>query len=249
MSSTMRMWTEIIFNIGYLIVIWVIVSKMFRRVENVRPKDIPVARSMMLAFTLLAFGDTGHVGFRVLAYYLGGLETKLSIFGGEVSLVGSGALATAVTITFFYVAMLDAWRKRFNGKYGVFEYALIVAGIARLILFIHPGNQWNSVIPPYGWSVARNIPLMLQGLGVAYLVLRDGIKYKDRIFKLIGIMILVSYACYLPVIFLVQKASVVGMLMIPKTLAYIAIAIIAYKGLYKATMKTIVNSPNISKGI
>jgi hypothetical protein len=45
-------------------------------------------------------------------------------------------------------------------------------------------------------------------------------------------MILVSYACYLPVILLVQQVPLIGMLMIPKTMAYLAIAIIAYRALY-----------------
>ena len=45
-------------------------------------------------------------------------------------------------------------------------------------------------------------------------------------------MILVSYACYIPVILWVQQMPIIGMLMIPKTIAYVAIAIIAYRGLY-----------------
>ncbi|MDF2890024.1 MAG: hypothetical protein K0R80_391 [Clostridia bacterium] len=249
MSSTMRMWTEILFNIAYLIVIWILVSKMLRRVQNVMPKDHSVARNMMTAFMFLAIGDTGHVGFRVLSYYLGGLDAKLSLLGVEISLVGSGALATAVTITLFYVIMLDTWRKRFNAKYGVFEYILIVAAIIRLIMFLHPGNQWSSVIPPYSWSVLRNIPLMLQGLGVAYLILRDGFKSKDRLFMWIGLMILLSYACYLPVIFLVQKSLWIGMLMIPKTLAYLAIAALVYKDFFEGIEQITIPPLNINKGI
>jgi hypothetical protein len=74
---------------------------------------------------------------------------------------------------------------------------------------------------------------MLQGLGVAYLILRDGFKSKDKLFEWIGLMILLSYACYLPVIFLVQKSSWIGMLMIPKTLAYLAIADFVYKDFFE----------------
>ena len=47
-------------------------------------------------------------------------------------------------------------------------------------------------------------------------------------------MILVSYACYTPVIFFVQQNPLVGMLMIPKTLAYVAIALLAYQGLWRS---------------
>lgn len=45
-------------------------------------------------------------------------------------------------------------------------------------------------------------------------------------------MILVSYAFYAPVILLVQKMPLIGMLMIPKTLAYVAIAVLAYRHLF-----------------
>ncbi|MGB7604461.1 MAG: hypothetical protein WBL93_03195 [Lutisporaceae bacterium] len=232
MSSIIRIWIEIVFDITYLLTIWVLAACMFKKVAGVRPKDLPVAQNMMLAFVLLALGDTGHVGFRILAYYMGSLEAKLNIFGVQLSLTGAGTLTTAITVTFFYVIILDAWRKRFDRKYGVFEYILIIAAIIRLILFISPGNQWNSVVPPFGWSVARNIPLMVQGLGVAFLILRDAFRHKDKTFKLIGTMILVSYSCYMPVIFLVQKVSWIGMLMIPKTIAYVAIAVVVYKELF-----------------
>jgi hypothetical protein len=47
-------------------------------------------------------------------------------------------------------------------------------------------------------------------------------------------MILVSYACYIPVVFLVQRVPLLGMLMIPKTLAYLAIGFLAYADLYRA---------------
>lgn len=235
MSSTMRMWTELVFHMLYLVILWTLISKMFRRIKTVSPKDITVASSMIIAFVLLALGDTGHLGFRALAYYHGGLESKLNIFGGEFSLLGAGALTGAVTITFFYVIILDAWRKRYNAKYGVFEYILIVAAIVRLILFISPENQWSSTVPPFGWSVARNLPLMLQGLGIAYLILRDSIKNKDRVFRLIGMMILLSYACYVPVIFLVQKAPWIGMLMIPKIIVSLAMAGIVYQGIFEST--------------
>jgi hypothetical protein len=46
-------------------------------------------------------------------------------------------------------------------------------------------------------------------------------------------MILVSYACYIPVILFVQQAPLLGMLMIPKTLAYVAVGFLAYSDLYR----------------
>jgi hypothetical protein len=96
-----------------------------------------------------------------------------------------------------------------------------------------PGNDWNAIVPPRTFSLIRNLPLTISGLGVAYLILRDSIRANDRLFRWIGVMILVSYAFYLPVIFFVQQVPVIGMLMIPKTLAYVAIAILAYRSLWQ----------------
>jgi hypothetical protein len=49
----------------------------------------------------------------------------------------------------------------------------------------------------------------------------------------VGGLILVSYAMYIPVILFVQQAPMVGMLMIPKTLAYVGIAVVLWRSLYE----------------
>lgn len=233
MSETARMWMEITFNVAYLIVVWGLVITMKRREWAVAPEDSRVARLVRWAFTLLALGDTGHVGFRVLAYAQGNLEATIQFLGLELGLVGLGALSTAVTVTFFYVLMLEVWRTRFGKKYGWFEYLLLAAAGARLLIMIPAANQWNNTVPPQPWSLYRNLPLMILGLGVAYLILRDARRAQDWAFTWIGIMILVSYALYIPVILFVQQVPLIGMLMIPKTMAYVAIGFIAYLNLYR----------------
>jgi hypothetical protein len=226
-------WLEITFNIVYLFVVWGLVIAMARREAAVVPSDRRVARLVRWAFTALALGDTGHVGFRVLAFAQGDLETRVTVFGRQFGLVGIGALCTAVTVTIFYVLMLEVWRVRFGKNYGWFELLLLAAAGVRLLLFIPAANQWGNVVPPQPWSLYRNLPLMLQGLGLAYLILRDARRVGDRAFTWIGLMILVSYACYIPVILFVQQVPAVGMLMIPKTMAYVAIGFIAYWSLYR----------------
>jgi hypothetical protein len=227
------MWVEVSFNVTYLIVVWGLVVVMTLQRDRVAPQDQKVARLVRWAFALLALGDTGHVGFRVVAYATGDLEATINLFGLELGLVGLGALSTAVTVTLFYVLVLEVWRARFGKTYGWFEYLLLAAAGARLLLMIPAVNQWNSTVPPQPWALVRNIPLMIQGLGVAYLILRDARRAGDRPFTWIGISILVSYACYLPVILFVQQVPMIGMLMIPKTMAYVAIGFIAYFSLYR----------------
>ena len=64
------------------------------------------------------------------------------------------------------------------------------------------------------------------------LILRDAFRAGDTPFKWIGGMIALSYAFYAPVILWSVQMPMLGMLMIPKTCAYVAIAIIAYKALF-----------------
>jgi hypothetical protein len=122
---------------------------------------------------------------------------------------------------------------RFNRRYGWFEYLLLAAAAVRLVLLVPSINAWESIVPPQPWSTYRNIPLMVQGLGLAYLVLREALRAGDRTFLWIGVSILVSYMCYTPVILFVQQAPLLGMLMIPKTMAYVAIGFLVYFDLFK----------------
>jgi len=181
---------------------------------------------------LLALGDTGHVGFRVLGYAIGDLDARVPVMGFEIGLLGWGTLATAITVTLFYILLLFAWRARFDGEFGWFGYLLFAAAALRFSFMINPANDWNSLVPPQPWAIVRNIPFFIIGAGVTYLILRDALKANDRPFFWIGISIIVSFACYIPVIMFVQKVPMLGMLMIPKTVAYVVIGFIAYKELY-----------------
>ena len=99
MTEEMRMWLEVSFNILYLIAVWILVVAMIRRQPQVPPGDQPLTKLFIWAFALLALGDTGHVGFRVLAYAQGDLESTISIAAQEIGLVGLGALSTSITVT------------------------------------------------------------------------------------------------------------------------------------------------------
>lgn len=66
------------------------------------------------------------------------------------------------------------------------------------------------------WSIIRNVPFIFVGvLSVIYSFEADFIG--------IGIAIIISFACYLPVVFGAKKNPKLGMLMIPKTIAYMYI--------------------------
>ncbi|GAP18840.1 hypothetical protein [Levilinea saccharolytica] len=225
MPENVRVWVEVVFNVSYLVVIWGLVLRMTQRRGEVAEADRAVANRLRWAFALLALGDTGHVGFRVVAYALGGLEAN-------PALVGLGALSTAYTVTLFYMLLVDVWRLRFQHSLGWFGWLLLAAGTVRMLVMAFPQNQWQLIVPPYDWSLLRNAFLVLQGLGVMALFFRDSARAGDRTFTAVAWMIALSFAFYTPVILWVGQLPLLGMLMIPKTCAYIAVAVIAYRALY-----------------
>jgi hypothetical protein len=230
------MWIEVIFDILYLIVVWVMVFMMYSHRSILGPENKRVGRLVMIAFALLALGDTGHVGFRVVAYAMGDPAPQFSFWGMSFGLRGMGTSATAITVTLFYVLMVAIWRYRFNKQYGPFQYILFAAALIRLVMLSLPVNLWNSPVPPQPWSTIRNLPLIIQGL-VAYLIMRDARANKDRAFWWAGIMILISFTCYMAVVIFVQQIPLIGMLMIPKTMTYIVVCLLFYAELYKAPLK------------
>ncbi|WP_371802703.1 hypothetical protein [Candidatus Lokiarchaeum ossiferum] len=241
MALSMAEIGEITFNIIYLTFIWMFVVKMFLKRKNVQKEDWKIASLMMLGFFLLAFGDTGHVGFRVVAYALGGLENN-------ATLVGLGALSTAITVGILYMIILEVWRIQFNKPRDILYYILMGVGVVRLILFVFPQNEWGNVVPPLEFGLARNIPLMIQGLGVAILILRDARAEGNTTFTNLAYCIFVSYLFYTPVILFVRSVPALGMLMIPKTMAYMAMAWIVYKAYFSiSSEKSITATPFIEK--
>lgn len=225
--------SEMLFNIAYLITIWTIVGKMLSKRNIVNLDDKPVATRLIAGFFLLALGDTGHVGFRVWAFAQGGLESQASIAGLKIPLVGIGALCTAYTVTILYMLIVDAWRVHFGKKISFIYILLQAVALFRLIIMAFPQNKWASVVPPFDWSMYRNMPLTFVGIAIALLLLIDALKSKDKTFKNFAYCIFASFLFYLPVILFVQVAPMVGMLMIPKTLAYILMAVIAYRRFFK----------------
>lgn len=225
MNLDLRTKMEIAFNIFYLAFIWYLVIRMYIKLPRIRYDDRGVSKYFAMAFLFLALGDSGHVGFRIVAYMRGGLEANSS-------LVGYGALASAVTVTIFYIMMLFVWAERFNEKLGVLGFTILAIAIVRFILLLPSQNQWSSVVPPHEWSLYRNMPLMIVGIGIAFLMLLYAIDCRDKVFKWISYMIFISFACYIPVVLYVQDIPGMGMLMIPKTIAYVAMGVIGYKELF-----------------
>ncbi|NOR82164.1 MAG: hypothetical protein GQ526_01575 [Ardenticatenales bacterium] len=232
MNESLIPWFEVGFNVMYLAAVWYLVWLMSVSMSAVAPKDRKVAGLVRVAFILLAAGDTGHVGFRVLAYASGGIDAQAVILGSPMSLIGLGMLTTSVTVTLFYMLLVYVWQRRNREAANWATNLLQVAGVVRLMMLALPGNDWGASVPPQPMSLYRNVPLMVQGAGILALILFSAYRNHDTTFKRIGWMIAVSFAFYTPVILFAQQVPMLGLLMIPKTCAYLAIAIIAYRGLW-----------------
>jgi hypothetical protein len=215
---------------------------MLKNKGSLTRENKPLGNQILWAFGLLALGDTGHVGFRVLEFLIGDSGIRVNFFGQEIGLLGAGTLCTAYTVSFFYLFMLYTWKTRYQESIGWFGSVLILAFLVRLIIMLFPQNNWNNPVSSMPWSFYRNLPLLVSGLGVSYLMLRDGYKNKDQIFIWFGYLIISSFAFYTPVVLLSEIYPLIGILMIPKTITYVVIAAIAYFKLFKQ-QKSITENP------
>ncbi len=232
MNTSVTALFETIFDVAYLLAIWGLIILMTNKMSHVREQDLTTAKRIRLAFILLAAGDTGHVGFRVVAQVLGLMEKPIQVFGEPMNLIGIGMMTTAFTVTMFYMVFVFVWQARNHEGNNWLTTLLLAIGIVRIVFMALPANQWGNVIPPQPIGIYRNLFLILQGVGLLVLLFRSAVRKNDTLFLTIAWMIVVSFVFYLPVILFAQKVPMIGMLMIPKTLAYLAVAFIAYQNLW-----------------
>ena len=168
-----------------------------------------------LMAVVLGAGDSFHLVPRALALCTTGLENY------TVAL-GMGKWITSVTMTVFYVLLYYVWRQRYQIQ-GKRELTAAVYGLAaaRVILCMMPQNQWLSANSPLSWGIYRNIPFALMGLLIIVLFYRSAKEHGDRAFRWMWLTIVLSFGFYIPVVLWADTVPMIGMLMIPKTCAFI----------------------------
>lgn len=171
---------------------------------------------------VLGAGDSFHLVPRALALCTTGLENY------TVPL-GLGKWITSVTMTIFYVLLYYVWRKRYQvrGQGSLTVTVYVLAG-ARIILCMVPQNQWLSAEAPLSWGIYRNIPFALLGLLVVILFYRSAKECGDQAFRWMWLTIVLSFGFYIPVVLWADVIPLIGMLMIPKTCAYVWTVLIGY---------------------
>ena len=196
---------------------------MSRNLKNVNEDEILNAKYIRLAFISLFIGDLGHVGIRLI--------TLLS--DSDYGIFGFGVLLETIGLIFLFLFYTNAWRIHFNKKNSLIFKILIGIGLVGLIILALPQNQWDSEPISYEWSILRNIPWLLQGSILAILIIRDAKVENDRLLIRIGILILISYFFYMPVILFVSFEPMLGILMIPGTMIYMLWQYASYKRFFK----------------
>ena len=173
----------------------------------------------------LGCGDAFHLVPRALALCTTGLESYTAA-------LGIGKLITSVTMTLFYVLLYHVWRTRYQVQgYGKATAAVWLLALARIVLCLMPQNAWTSADAPLSWAIYRNIPFALLGALIVVLFYRSAREKQDKSFRYLWLTIVLSFAFYIPVVLFADTIPAVGMLMIPKTCAYVWTVLIGFKAM------------------
>lgn len=180
-----------------------------------------------LMAVVLGAGDAFHLVPRALALCTTGLESY------TVPL-GLGKWITSVTMTVFYVLLYYVWRQRYQikGRNGL-TAAVYGLAVARAVLCMMPQNRWLSADAPLVWGIYRNIPFALLGLLIIVLFYESAKEHGDRAFRWMWLTIVLSFGFYIPVVLWADAVPLIGMLMIPKTCAYVWTVLIGYSAMKK----------------
>lgn len=211
---------ETLFDTVYLISVITIGIVMIRRCKGERQFQLFGCMAVVLGA-----GDAFHLVPRALALCTTGLDHYTAA-------LGIGKLITSVTMTIFYVLLYYVWRLRYQvqGRKGLTAAVYGLAGL-RILLCLLPQNQWLSAEAPLSWGIYRNIPFALLGLLVILLFYRSAKEQKDRAFRWMWLTIVLSFGFYIPVVLWADAVPMIGMLMIPKTCAYVWTVLIGYSAM------------------
>lgn len=218
----MRAYMESLFYVIYLVFIITIGIVLL-----IKSKDKKALFYFGLGAIILGFGDAFHLVPRSVGLFAKTLDNPSETLA---SWLGIGKLITSITMTIFYLLFYLFIYKRINKERNkVLDIFVSLLVLSRIVLCALPGNGWLVNSSNLLWGTIRNIPFVL--LGVLVIVLSFIHLRNVKPYKLLYLMIILSFAFYLPVVFLASTYSWVGMMMLPKTICYMIIGFLGYKDL------------------
>lgn len=206
---------ETIFETGYLL--FAIFSGAFLIIKGKGKLEYVLLAAAIL---LLGVGDAFHLVPRMIALNSTGLADYKEA-------LGIGKLVTSITMTFFYLIMYIFLIVRY--KKNVPLWVHIVYGlllIIRIILVAMPQNNWLDE-SPYIWNIIRNIPFVI--MGVMFIVMSQNYCRDDEYFKWTWLLVILSFVFYLITALGASFVSILGLMMLPKTICYMVIFVFALK--------------------
>lgn len=218
----MRALIETLFDVVYLISVITIGITMIRKSNGNKEY-----RLFGIMAVVLGAGDAFHLVPRALALCTTGLENFTTA-------LGIGKFITSITMTVFYIILYYVWRIRYKiqGKTNI-TIAIYIFAALRIILCFFPQNKWLSATAPLSGGIYRNIPFALLGLLIIILFYQSSRKENDKEFRNMWLTIVLSFGFYIPVVLWADTIPMIGMLMIPKTCAYVWTVLIGYQAMKK----------------
>lgn len=212
---------ETVFDAAYLVTVLTLGIVMIR--ESRGNKEYLLFGCMAV---VLGLGDAFHLIPRAVALCTTGLEDY------TVAL-GMGKWITSITMTIFYILLYYVWRRRYRieGRKGL-TVAIYALSAARILLCMCPENRWLSADAPLSWGIYRNLPFLAMGVLVIVLFYQSAKEHRDRDFRWMWLTIVLSFGFYLPVVLWADRVPLIGMLMIPKTCAYVWTVLIGYQAMH-----------------
>jgi len=211
---------ETLFDVIYLAIILILGFKMLSQAKG--NKQYVLFGWMAL---VLGFGDAFHLVPRMIALNTSGLADY-------VVALGIGKLITSITMTGFYVMLYHVWRLRYQIK-DKRSLNILIYGLAilRIGLCLFPQNAWTQADAPVLWGIYRNIPFAFMGLLMILLFHKQSRDCNDRNFRFMALTIALSFLFYVPVVLWADAYPLIGMFMMPKTLAYVWTIWIGYQAM------------------
>lgn len=188
---------------------------------------------------VLCIGDAFHLVPRVVRT-LQGTNPQIKRY------LGRGLQISSITMTVFYILLMYIWKETFPqfSLVPAIVYAVWISATIRIIICLLPQNDWTgensqkssaqqtsdtkqangapqaSDTLRLRMSIMRNAVFVVTGLCAMWLYATSGAANGLEMQRMVW-AIAISFACYLPVTVLSRRYPLVGMLMIPKTCAYI----------------------------
>jgi hypothetical protein len=212
---------EPVFHISYLSSVILVGLIMIRR-----GKDRYFKWFGIMALTL-GFGDAFHLIPRIIALMTSGFES-------HAAALGFGKFVTSITMTLFYLILYTLWKMRYQvKKTSGLDLTMGALAAVRIALCFFPQNQWFQYNSSIIWAIYRNVPFAIMGIITIGLWFRMGVLRQDANAIKMALAVILSFVFYIPVVLWGQIHMLIGMLMIPKTLAYLWVVLIGFGELRK----------------